>query len=745
MMKKLLKEFKENTVSEVMTFDEYLEDLEKNPRKHLRNSSMYIKEVFDYYGRSKDGSFNLFLKEDDEFNKVYGNKKIQHLLYNSIQNFIEQGHNNKFILLAGPNGSAKTTFIKKIMKACEDFSLTDQGALYTFSWIFPVSKNSKINGTSTLGLNPNKEQDEFNTSSFAKLKENDIASVISSDLKDHPFLLIPKNLRQKMLDKLLEDKDKDLLEKIKKTYFYKGDVSQKSKEIFDTLLIEYAGDYEQVLNHVRVERYNISKRYSKSAVTIEPQMHVDAKMQQITMDKKIQNLPTSIQALNLFQHGGELIYANRGLLEYSDLLKRPLDTFKYLLMTIENKTINLQGILVELDILFMGSSNEIHYEAFKKHPDYKSFKARFKVIHVPYLTDYKDEQKIYEDHLKVMKNNSRFQPHSIEAFSLWNVMSRLHEPRFNSNFQFTKELKNIIPKINCLTKALLYAKDFSELNENFTAEELKELKASMNDLKREWNTSMPPFYEGRFGMSPRESKELLFDLAHQNQMVTYIEVLNYLKGLNKKSIYGENEAQIVEQIEDSQQDNSFKNNEIRIELLKDFFNKKFDSELRESLGLVDSLAYESYITEYVQGINALLKGEKIYNKVTKKYEEVNSKFLSEFEKKVGVSDVDEFRSNLLNKVGVFYLENPGTKIVYSEIFKDSLYKKLKENFVDSQKQTITKLVGYLDYYDHKNPEKSTNLDKDKLLLINNVLENMRTKFNYSHDTTLYIIREIYKR
>lgn len=745
MMKKLLNEFKESNVSEILTFDDYLEDLEKNPRKHLRNSAMYIKEVFDYYGRSSDGSFNLFLKEDEEFNKVYGNKKIQHLLYNSIQNFIEQGYNNKFILLAGPNGSAKTTFINKIMKACEDFSLTEQGSLYTFSWIFPVSKNSKINGTSTLGLNPNKDNEQNITSSFAKLKENDIASVISSDLKDHPFLLIPKKLRQKMIDELLEKKDKDLLEKLKKTYFYKGDVSQKSKEIFDTLLKEYGGDYEQVLNHVRVERYNISKRYSRSAVTIEPQMHVDAKMQQVTMDKKIQNLPTSIQALNLFQHGGELIYANRGILEYSDLLKRHLDAYKYLLMTIENKTINMQGILVELDILFMGSSNEIHYEAFKQHPDYNSFKARFKVIHVPYLTDFKDEQKIYEDHLKVMKNKSRFQAHAIEAFSLWNVMSRLHEPRFKSNFEFTEELETIIPKINCLTKALLYAKEFSELNEIFTEEELKELKSSMNDLKREWNTSNPPFYEGRFGMSPRESKELLFELAHQNQMVTYIEVLNYLKQLNKKVIYGEKEADIVEQIEANQQDNSFKNNELRIELLKDFFNKKFDSELRDSLGLVDSLAYESYITEYIQGINALLKGEKILNKVTKKYEEVNIKFLNEFEKKIGISDVNEFRSNLLNKVGVFFLENPDSKIVYSEIFKDSLYKKLKENFIDSQKETIKKLVGYLDYYDHKNPEKSTNLDKEKLSLINNVIENMKNKYHYSHDTTLYIIREIYKR
>ena len=85
------------------------------------------------------------------------------------------------------------------------------------------------------------------------------------------------------------------------------------------VITNYKGDYREVFKHIRVERYHINKRYSVSAVTIEPQMHVDAQLQQITMDKRLANLPPSLQSLNLFNMHGELVLANRGILEYSDL------------------------------------------------------------------------------------------------------------------------------------------------------------------------------------------------------------------------------------------------------------------------------------------------------------------------------------------------------------------------------------------------------------------------------------------
>ena len=93
------------------------------------------------------------------------------------------------------------------------------------------------------------------------------------------------------------------------------------------------GSLAETLRHVQVERYFISRRYRVGAVTIGPELSVDAGERQITADRSLASLPTSLQATTLFEAHGELIEAAGGVLEFSDLLKRPLDAFRYLQLT----------------------------------------------------------------------------------------------------------------------------------------------------------------------------------------------------------------------------------------------------------------------------------------------------------------------------------------------------------------------------------------------------------------------------
>ena len=46
-------------------------------------------------------------------------------------------------------------------------------------------------------------------------------------------------------------------------------------------------------------------------------------------------LPASLQSIALYEYGGEVVCANRGMLEFDDLLKRPVEAYKYLLTTVE--------------------------------------------------------------------------------------------------------------------------------------------------------------------------------------------------------------------------------------------------------------------------------------------------------------------------------------------------------------------------------------------------------------------------
>jgi len=620
----------EGRYQNVICFDDYMNLFTKNPAKELRPTNIYLKEMFDYFKTGPDGSFNLFTREHADAPPVYGQIKTQKRIYQFLQNFMEEGFNNKFILLIGPNGSSKSSLIKKIMLAAEDYSCTDEGSLFSFSWVFPIDQFVK----GSLGLSSGGV--DRNVNSYAFLEDKDISAIITSELKDHPLLLIPIKTRQKLIEDAFK-KDGSRLDTIRKSYLYNGDLSQRNRLIFDALLKNYKGSYSEVFKHIRVERHFINRRYSIGATTIEPQLHVDANLQQITMDRRLASLPPSLQSLNLFSISGEVVLANRGILEFSDLLKRPLDTFKYLLMTMESKTINLHGILTELDIFFIGSSNEIHFTAFKQHPDFNSFKGRFNFLRVPYLVNYHEEKNIYAEQIDKLKEQSTFEPHSIEALCLWSIMTRMRAP-VAKNYQDEK-LGKITEALSPLEKCLLYSNH--ETPDSFDSESKQILKMGVDEVHNEYeNDSM---YEGKFGISPREVKQIIYDLAYTHNTVTFVEVLEYLKGLiEKRAEY--DFLNITPQGE-------YHNSQKFIELIEKWCTDILDNEVRESLGLVDDRSYEDYISKYIQSINAVIKGEKVKNNVTGKFEAPDAYFINEFETNVHMNEApDKFRSNLIARL-----------------------------------------------------------------------------------------------
>ena len=111
--------------------------------------------------------------------------------------------------------------------------------------------------------------------------------------------------------------------------------------------------------------------YNVTAATIEPQLSVDARIQQVTADRSFSALPKALQHISLYEPSGPLVDANRGLLEYSDLLKRPVESFKYLLDTVETATVSMDSFVLHLDMVFLASSNETYLDAFKEHPDFR--------------------------------------------------------------------------------------------------------------------------------------------------------------------------------------------------------------------------------------------------------------------------------------------------------------------------------------------------------------------------------------
>src|SRR5206468_10171663 len=87
-------------------------------------------------------------------------------------------------------------------------------------------------------------------------------------------------------------------------YIRFGDLGHKNKQIFEALLVAYKGDYLKVLRHIQVERFYISRRYRQAAVTVEPQLAVDAQGRQLTIDRSLSGLPSALQSLSLHEYSG---------------------------------------------------------------------------------------------------------------------------------------------------------------------------------------------------------------------------------------------------------------------------------------------------------------------------------------------------------------------------------------------------------------------------------------------------------
>jgi len=237
----------------------FLTDVEQAPRKYCRTAAEYMKDVFEYYGSYKkadiSGESIRRWKIFDIFGPVYGEEKAQDAAYNSVCSFAEN-RVNKIVLLHGPNGSAKTSLIAALMAAIEDYSTKPEGAVFTFNWIFSDGAEHEAG----LGFG-NPDNKEFDKETLAFTKPEEITFKLPCGMKDNPILLIPKPEREVFLKKLGINQPH---------YFYNGELSQKSQEIFNQLAISYNGDWLQVIRHVQVERFYFSKLLRKGLVSIDP-------------------------------------------------------------------------------------------------------------------------------------------------------------------------------------------------------------------------------------------------------------------------------------------------------------------------------------------------------------------------------------------------------------------------------------------------------------------------------------------
>lgn len=695
----------------VLSFDEFLELTFEDPYPVLRNSAHYVLDAIESFGQSdvlvrgrNQKRYKIF---DNAFAEnptpIVGQENVQNQVVQILTSFVRTSKADKLVVLHGPNGSAKSSLIRTLCEGLETYSHTDAGRTFHFSWIFPEGSLEK----SGLGIGAKRETNS--SESFAKLEQERIGAIVRSELHENPLFLIPRVDRKVLFEGWLKAaKGRPVQEKLEqlRESFLKSELGHKNALIFEALLADYNGDFKKVLRHVRVERFTFSKRFRRGLVSIEPQFGVDAGMRQVTLDRSMANLPPALQSLNLFQLEGDLVDGNRGLIEYNDFLKRPLEHFKYLLGTCESGSVNLSHVMVFLDSLFVATTNDRQLEAFREHPEYNSFKARLELIKVPYLLRYNEEDKIYRETARRAAGPKELLPNTTKALALWAVLTRLKRPLTKNKSPL---LVKILEGLSPVAKAKLY--DSAELPPNLSDEERRDLRNHVEELATEHQHQ--PYYEGLLGASARELKVVL-QLSSQNDQFPTLgppAIFSELRKLVKRPMDFEYLRQEAIQ--------GYHDFEGMIDVVRQEWLNWVDREMKESLELQSDFQLKDLLANHIKNITAFVRGEKIKNRHTGANEEPEAHMMQEFEELVGMSgNSDEVRRNIISRLGAWSIENPGRDmrqgLPYDLIFPD-LMEKLRNRFHEKQVAKVKTMGGFiLDVATFDQVLNATSLERDKL-------------------------------
>jgi serine protein kinase len=670
----------------VRSFRHFLADFCENPGLHLRTAAQYMVDMFDFFGTrasSRVGQeairYRVFDKDLREGEPVLvGQERVQESIYRQLLASAKRGKTDKMLLLHGPNGSGKTTIIECLIAGMEHYSKTDGGQLLKFNWIF-TEREGKLDriGFEKETLGPDA------AASYALLDQKDISAKFQCELHDSPVFLIPREHRQGMIDDALKACPTENRPKFSYDFFLSGDLCQKCKTIYDALLHAYHGDWRKVLRHVQVERYFVSKRYRMGAISIEPQGNVDASVQPLNHEHSW-NIPPLLRNLSLYSPVGDIVDANRGILEYSDFLKRPLEASKYLLTTCEQGTVNLTNCMAYLDLVITATSNEKQLNIFKRSPDFSSFKGRMELIAVPYLLRYSTEIDLYKRRIRSFSRERHVTPHASEVAALWAVLTRLRRPDANN---YIGPIGSIVAKLTPVEKAKLY--DSGEVPTRFSEEERKAIRSAILDVRCEFAEDEGEFegiygaeYEGRRGASAREMMSILARAAEMRQYhcLTPMAIFEALEELLKDaSVYDFLRVPV---------EGGYRDVRKFLEDVRQEYFRWVTEEVYDSINLIDEAEYNRFFLEYFRHVKAFHTKESVYNERTNSYDPPNADLMDSVEKLLKLTDpVDLFRSQIITRIAAWSLDHPQASIEYEQLFPE-IYDALRDNFYHERNRLL---------------------------------------------------------
>ncbi|MCX7702827.1 MAG: serine protein kinase [Planctomycetota bacterium] len=597
------------------SFEEYLRIVMENPNV-ARNAWQRLHDMILSYGtreytqyREKIIHYNFF---DDPMeggkDAVYGLDRALMRLVNIIKSGAHRyGTERRVLLLHGPVGSSKSTIVRLFKKGLEAYSKTTEGALFSFSW---------------------------------KTEEGEM---FACPINEEPLKLLPHNVREDVLGKI------NATGRARYRIDIEGDLCPACRWYYRYYMNKYDGDWMKLVENVVVRRIVLSEKDRVGIGTFQPKDEKNQDSTELTGDINYRKIAEygSDSDPRAFNFDGELNIANRGVVEFIEILKLDV-AFLYDLLsaTQEHKIKPKKFPQTDIDEVIIGHTNEPEYRRLQNNELMEAFRDRTLKIDIPYVLRLDDEMRIYEKEFNPKKiENKHIAPHTIEVASMWAILTRLKEPK-NAQITLMQKLK-------------LYN---GKMLPGFTEDHVKEL---MDESE----------HEAMEGISPRYLQDKISNaLVHEDaaKCVNPFMVMHELEdGLYHHSL-----------ITSDQQRKRYKE---LLAVVREEYENIVKTEVQRAIS-ADKDALQRMCDKYIENITAYVNKEKVKNRYTGEYEEPDERFMRAIEEKIDIpeSRKDDFRREIMNYIGTLAVK--GKKFDFASNAR--LRKALELKLFEDQKDTI---------------------------------------------------------
>ncbi|HEX5873724.1 MAG TPA: PrkA family serine protein kinase [Pyrinomonadaceae bacterium] len=519
----------------------------------------------------------------------------------------------RILLLMGPVGGGKSTIVNMLKRGLEEWAKTEAGAVY---------------------------------------------AIKDCPMHEEPLHLIPHQLRGE----------------VEKHYgiYIEGDLCPQCRYALDHT---YGGRHEDV----KVHRVVFSEKERVGIGTFSPS---DPKSQDITELTGSIDLSTIGEVgvesdPRAYRFDGELNIANRGLMEFVEMLKVD-EKFLYSLLTLSQEQSIKTGrfAMIYADEVILSHSNENEYIAFAGNRKSEALQDRIILVKVPYNLRVSQEERIYDKllHQSEALRNVHLAPNTLRVAAMFAVMTRLEEPK-RQNVDIVKKMK-------------LYD---GEDVEGYKSKDVRELKEET-------------IREGMDGISPRYIINRLSS-ALVRDGVTCINPIDALRAIKDgfeqhTGISSEQRERYLNHISQARKEYD--------ELAKIEVQRAFVYSFEEMA--------RTMCNNYLDNVEAFCNKERIKDPITEEEMDPDEQLMRSIEEQIGISEnaKNTFRQEILIRISSYARKGKPFEYNSHERLKEAIEKKIFADLKDVVKITTSA----------KTP------DPDQLRRINEVVDRLVKEHGY---------------